>query len=228
MKHTLYHGSPNIIVKPEYGTGNVCNDFGQAFYCTENSKVAKEWAVDDGLSGYVNCYSFEDDGLKVLDLLDGNYHILNWLALLMDNRKFRVDTELKADSEKYILETFLVPYGDYDCIVGYRADDSYFALANAFFNNAMTLEKVFKLMKLGKEGEQWSIRSKAALERMEFSSADRADCVSFYPARKSRDEKIRDKDRKLRDNIVSGTFLVDIIREEWGNDDGRLQRMLHS
>lgn len=28
---------------PQYGMGNVHNDYGRAFYCTESIKMAKEW-----------------------------------------------------------------------------------------------------------------------------------------------------------------------------------------
>ena len=32
----LYHGSPEIVRKPEYGKGKPYNDYGRGFYCTEN------------------------------------------------------------------------------------------------------------------------------------------------------------------------------------------------
>lgn len=227
MKHIIYHGSPNIIFRPEYGTGNVQNDFGQGLYCTKSLNMAKEWAVENGRNGYANCFEIEDDGLKCLDLLDGNYHVLNWLAVLLDNRAFRIDSETKAASEKYIRDIFLPKYEDCDLIYGYRSDDSYFSFANSFLNNAMTVEKLTELMQLGEQGEQFVVRSQKAFEKIQFLHADKADGVKYYSQRKSHDEKAREREKKIRDNIKEGTFLVDIIREEWRNDDGRLQRMLH-
>lgn len=38
---TIYHGSENIIAKPEYGKGRLNNDFGQGFYCTASEALAK-------------------------------------------------------------------------------------------------------------------------------------------------------------------------------------------
>ena len=34
-KLTIYHGSPVIIEKPQFGVGNPNNDYGLGFYCTE-------------------------------------------------------------------------------------------------------------------------------------------------------------------------------------------------
>ena len=42
---TIYHGSENIIAKPEYGKGRLNNDFGQGFYCTASEALAKEWGT---------------------------------------------------------------------------------------------------------------------------------------------------------------------------------------
>ena len=50
----IYHGSKNIITKPEFGKGNIANDYGLGFYCTENIELAKEWACSDKVTnGYV-------------------------------------------------------------------------------------------------------------------------------------------------------------------------------
>lgn len=43
----IYHGSKNIIEKPEFGKGNKKNDYGLGFYCTENVELAKEWACSN-------------------------------------------------------------------------------------------------------------------------------------------------------------------------------------
>ncbi|MBO4366707.1 MAG: DUF3990 domain-containing protein, partial [Clostridia bacterium] len=31
----IYHGSKIVVQTPEYGKGNVHNDYGRGFYCTE-------------------------------------------------------------------------------------------------------------------------------------------------------------------------------------------------
>ena len=39
---TLYHGSADIIERPEFGKGNSRNDYGLGFYCTREIELAKE------------------------------------------------------------------------------------------------------------------------------------------------------------------------------------------
>jgi len=66
---TIYHGSQNIIVTPEFGKGKPYNDYGQGFYTTDNAPLAGEWAVlHSNKDGYVNEYSFDQSGLEVLKL----------------------------------------------------------------------------------------------------------------------------------------------------------------
>ena len=38
-KLTIYHGSQKLIQQPVYGAGNVRNDYGLGFYCTENMEM---------------------------------------------------------------------------------------------------------------------------------------------------------------------------------------------
>ncbi len=55
----IYHGSKNIIEKPEYGKGKPYNDYGRGFYCTEFPELAKEWACNDEGGGYANKYELD-------------------------------------------------------------------------------------------------------------------------------------------------------------------------
>lgn len=41
-KITLYHGSPNEIIVPQYGYGEERHDYGKGFYLTESIELAKE------------------------------------------------------------------------------------------------------------------------------------------------------------------------------------------
>ena len=62
----LFHGSEKIIEKPVFGRGNIKNDYGRGFYCTENEELAKEWACSNNHDGFANKYEFDMDGLNVL------------------------------------------------------------------------------------------------------------------------------------------------------------------
>mgnify|MGYP003178267296 CR=1 FL=1 len=160
MKLKLYHGSANIIEKPEFGLGNAKNDYGLGFYCTEHIELAKEWACAENRDGFANEYELEMDGLTILNLSEAEYHILNWLAILLENRTFVIERGLPSAAKEYILSEFLPDYEEADVIRGYRADDSYFSFASAFLNNTISLEQLGEAMKLGKLGEQVVIKSR--------------------------------------------------------------------
>ena len=82
----IYHGSEQIVKKPEFGKGEINNDYGQGFYCTKNKGLAGEWAVLwTEQDGSINEYSFDYKGLKVLYL--NQMPIENWIAVLVSNRR---------------------------------------------------------------------------------------------------------------------------------------------
>lgn len=223
---TIYHGSKFIIEQPEWGKGNPHNDYGLAFYCTENLELAGEWACSEMMDGYVNAYRMDMSDLKLLNLDAGDYHILNWLAILLENRTFRMSSDLMVQGMDYIRSAFLPKYKEADIIIGYRADDSYFSFANAFLNNALSLERLQQAMLLGHLGEQVAIRSQNAFERLQFVSAEHVDRTVYYPKKRMRDEKARADFSVMKRSVGDGTYLMDIIRQQWGNEDERLQRII--
>ena len=145
----IFHGSENRIEKPEYGKGKPYNDYGLGFYCTEDIEMAKEWSCGEEHDGFANEYTLDITGLKVLNLNAPEYTILHWLAVLLKNRTFRLTNPIAKDAKEYLLEHFPVNTEDYDIIIGYRADDSYFSFADDFLNNAISVRKLEKAMRLG-------------------------------------------------------------------------------
>lgn len=162
----LYHGSQFIIQKPEYGKGARHNDYGKGFYCTEQIELAKEWACAKQGDGYANIYDLDFNGLNVLNLNDGHYNILNWLALLADNRTYWQNGSIAEEAKSYIKENFLPDISSYDVIIGYRADDSYFAFAQDFVAGVISMQKLAHAMKFGQLGEQIVLKSKKLLNRL--------------------------------------------------------------
>ena len=227
-KLTIYHGSQKLIQQPVYGEGNVRNDYGLGFYCTENVNLAKEWACTEENSGYANCYQLDLGGLTILDLSDHRYHILNWLSLLLQNRVFKISNDLAAEGKEYMLDTFLPEYEEKDIIIGYRADDSYFSFANAFLNNTLSLAQLEKAMYLGRLGEQIVLKSKKAFEQISFTEIIPAEKEIYYPMKTARDKEAREAYRRERSNrrASDAVYLIDILREEWKSDDSRLRRNL--
>ena len=220
----LYHGSVNMIEEPEFGVGNSKNDYGQGFYCTEHIELAKEWACAENRDGFANEYELETDGLSIMNLSDARYHILNWLAILLENRTFVIERGLALTAKDYNLSEFLPEYKNADVIRGYRADDSYFSFASAFLNNTITLEQLGKAMKLGKLGEQVVLKSKRSFAQLKYSRAILADNQIYYPKKAARDRSARESFREERMNtVLEGIYVIDIVRNNWKNDDPRLR-----
>lgn len=97
MKKLLYHGSENIIRQPKYNQGAKTNDYGRGFYCTEEIELAREWACKKQKNGYVNKYELDWSELDIMNLNNSQYSILNWLALLADNRTYWQNGSIAQD-----------------------------------------------------------------------------------------------------------------------------------
>lgn len=227
-KLTIYHGSSKIIEQPIFGFGNPNNDYGLGFYCTENIDLAKEWACSAESDGYANKYELNLSGLSVLSLTNGEYNILNWLYMLLENRKFRISGEIAKQAKEYIFENFAIDYKSYDIIKGYRADDSYFSFANAFLNNTISISQLEKAMVLGKLGEQVVLLSEEAFNSLSYVDSDPAPKEIYLPKKLARDTEARTefKEEKKRGSILTEKYILDIMREGWKNDDSRLQRVV--
>lgn len=226
MKKILYHGSEFLIEKPVFGKGARHNDYGRGFYCTENIELAREWACVKQKNGYVNIYELDMEGLKVLNLNDSKYHILNWLAILADNRTYWQKGSIAEEAKKYIKEHFLIDIIPYDIIVGYRADDSYFSFAQDFVSGVISLEKLSEAMRLGKLGEQIVLKSPKAFETIYFQNYENVDAEIYYIKKAEREREARReyRRRKKESADIHELFMLDIMREGMENGDTRLFR----
>lgn len=225
----IYHGSPQITKHPELVKGKPYNDYGQGFYCTESLDLAKEWACPTQKDGFANKYILNAEGLDLLNLSDGSFHILNWLALLLQNRTFDLSAALALQACEYIIQTFMPNIKEKDLIIGYRADDSYFSFAEDFVSGALSLRDLDEAMCLGALGEQVVLISPKAFEQISFEGYEVASYQKYHIKRISRDNIARQtyssKKKDLK-TLKGGMFVLDILREEMKNDDPRIQRIL--
>lgn len=224
MVRKLYHGSCNIIEKPVFGKGKRYNDYGLGFYCTDSLEMAKEWGVSRDKNGYANCYELDCEGLRILDLNAPQYCILHWLAVLLENREFDVPSALALEAKEYILKHFSVDYKDYDAIIGYRADDSYFSFAQDFINGTISYRQLNNAMHLGKLGQQFVLKSKKAFDRIQFVGFEVAEHEKWFARQQSRDQKARrqyfDVERFKRQR--GDLYIMQIMDEEMKPNDSRL------
>ena len=228
-KIELLHGTDHIIEIPDINKGNSKNDYGKGFYCTRLPEMAKEWACKQNTDGFINRYELDLTDLKILNLSDGTHTVLNWIAILLQHRTLSLDTEIAIDAKDYIIEHYSIDTSEYDVIVGYRADDSYFRYAESFVENGLSLRNLNKALRLGKLGEQTVLVSQKAYDQLKFIDAEPVDKTIYYPKFINRDAKAREsyrndikKSKSYRDDI----FVMDILREEIENDDPRLQQIL--
>lgn len=221
----VYHGSDHIVSNPQYGVGKVTNDYGQGFYCTASEELAYEWAVDSNRDGYANTYDFNMDNLNVMDLSNGDFSVVNWIAILINNREFQIDSLIGLEAKEYISRFFLPELKSYDVIRGYRADDSYFSFAKDFLNNTISLRQLAKAMYLGDLGEQIVLKSPKAFKNITYMESHEAKSSIWYPRKQFRDESARKmyRDKTKIDFSVSDIYVRDILKEEMKNEDIRLQ-----
>ena len=221
----LFHGSEKIIECPEYGKGERHNDYGRGFYCTESIELAKEWACADNKDGYANEYEFDLTGLNLLKLNEGGYNILNWLAVLAENRTYWEKNSISEQAKQYLHDNFLIDISPYDVIIGYRADDSYFSFAQDFVSNTISLKQLSEAMHLGKLGEQVVLKSEKVFRQIRYVGNEQAFRTEYFVKKSARDKAARLEYRKSKQNAadISDVFMLDIMREGMKNGDKRLQ-----
>lgn len=211
-KLIIYHGSNELKGLPVFGKGKKINDYGLGFYCTEDLEKAKLWSVMNNTDGFVNKYELNVEGLKILRLDDSN--ILQWLAILASNRL--LDLKESDIYRKLFIDKYLdICIDDYDCIEGYRADDSYFYIAKGFFNGRFCIEDLNELLHLGNLGRQFVLKSKKAFGKLEFVSCYNVNKLNYYNKYSKIDSEARIMARKISE--VSGfrehrTLIYDLIR----------------
>lgn len=195
------------------------------FYCAQELNLAKEWAVSEEQDGYANEYRMDMTGLDVLDLSKENFTILHWIAILLQNRVFDIQSDFGEEARNYLIRNFDVEYQKYDVIIGYRADDSYFSFAQDFLNNAISLRKLSSAMYLGKLGVQIVLKSEQAFKQITFQQALLAENKRWMPQKMARDSRARQEyfssrkePRKQRD-----IYMLQILDEEMKANDPRIR-----
>ena len=221
----LYHGSEKIIENPVFGKGNLRNDYGRGFYCTENEELAKEWACSNNKNGFANKYELKLEGLNILYLNSSEYNVLHWLTILTKNRTYWERNTISETAKTYLSKHFMIDTSKYDVIIGYRADDSYFSFARDFVSGAISYKQLSEAMHLGKLGEQVVLVSEKAFQNLKYISCSPANPSIYYAKKKERDREARKEYRKAKfnDNLENELFIIDIIREEMTGNDLRLR-----
>lgn len=208
-KLTLYHGTPDEIVTPQYGLGDAKHDYGMGFYLTESLDLAKEWAVcrPNETNGWVHKYELETDDLKILDFQQ--ISVLSWLAELIKHRDASDTKRYRVLAEKFI-EKYGVDTTGYDVIKGWRADASYFYIAKEFVRDNIDIDILEDLLSLGGLGIQYCIKTEKAYARLREvdGSIMPVDYAEFNDRYNTRDNTARQRMRDLVDSDANQVTKV--------------------
>ena len=171
----IYHGSKVVIEHPLVKGSDETNDYGASFYLTKDLEAAKSWACKNSSVGIVNEYEVkasEFDKLRILDLTNkSKYGVLNWMAILM---RFRVlDSSFVKRNQLTLdwLQKYYVDVDDYDVVIGFRADDSYFRFPLRFVSNDLSFDDLEDVFLSGHLGVQYAFMSERAIKLLTFKKA---------------------------------------------------------
>lgn len=225
MLRVLYHGSPIILRTPGYGFGNEWNDFGAGFYCTDSYDLAAKWASGHGRDGFVNTYRLDDKSLRTLDLGNPRYCILHWLAVLLNYREFDTLTPMAYQARDYIRTAFAVDHRDYDCIIGWRADNVHFTFAQDFLNEEISYQQLRDAVRMSGLGRQTVLKSRRAFDRILFAGYESIKNNIEYPARIAREKSAISAYNKriFRREDPSGLYVSTIMLDNIQEYDPRLR-----
>lgn len=171
----IYHGSKVVVTKPIIKGSNSTNDYGPSFYMTIDLDAAKSWACKNNTLGIVNEYRIDNkkfDKLKVLDLTNKTkYNVLNWLAILMHFRELNPSFIKQNKMVLDWLEKYYINVDEYDVVIGFRADDSYFRFPINFISNNLSYNDLEDVFLSGNLGVQYAFMSGRAIRSLIYNGA---------------------------------------------------------
>lgn len=228
MQRTIYHGSSQVIRTPRFGSGAAGNDYGLGFYCTEDPSLAGEWAVSRGRNGFINRFTIETGGLRIINLNSPQYCILHWLSVLLNHREFDSVSSSVYQAREYIRSVFSVDYQNCDCMVGFRSDNSNFLFAQTFLNGDISYRQLNDAVRMNDTGRQFVLKSNRAFDRILFYGYTVAHNEEYCPAMYSRDSRAMERFASLTagspaDGRADELYAGQIVSERIQPYDPRLR-----
>lgn len=208
----LFYGADRIVEKPEYNGGRAGNDYGPGFYLTPNKEMARLWACKNKDGGYCITYDVDIAKLEILDLTNAtDENVLQWISLLVQHRFSKEEYENNRQNIEWLKKKHVFP-DDADMIIGYRADDSYFAYSRDFVANDLSLETLAQAMRIGKLGLQYVLKSRKAFTRIRMCEYEKVAHSDEYQMFRNR---ALQQYRALRkEDSINNTFIRDLMRKK--------------
>ena len=154
----IYHGSIEIVEKPEIREANRSLDYGSGFYATTSYEQALSWvkrrANEKKLSkGYINIYEFNKDSINNFKHLIFESATEEWLDFVMQNRI--------RDSFEH----------DYDIVYGPVANDKVYASFALFEGGFINKQALISELKTYKLVDQYLFHTEESLKTLKFIEA---------------------------------------------------------
>lgn len=215
----IYHGSKVLIEQPSVKGSDKANDYGPSFYLTKDLMAAKSWACRNNSVGIVNEYEIRSSAFKELKILDltnkDKYSVLNWMAILMHFRE--LDSSFVRNNIITLewLQKFYINVDDYDVIIGFRADDSYFRFPLRFVANDLSFDDLEDVFLSGHLGIQYAFMSERAIKLLTFKKiivCDEEYLGHYYSALTKASQQFDELLNRPRD--PKKKYILDLMREE--------------
>lgn len=162
----LYHGSTQLVKKPEIRSSVSYLDFGTGFYTTTSYEQAERWARvkmrrEKKSLGYVSVYNFDLESAKT-DAVIRQFEAadMEWLQFVIDNRSGKALPD------------------NADIHIGPVADDNVYKSIRLFETGVLDAQETLKRLKTELLHDQWTLHTEKILSYCRFIRAYevREDC----------------------------------------------------
>lgn len=154
----LYHGSLELVEKPEIRQPNRLLDYGSGFYTTTSVAQAEAWvrrrmSEKKVSAGYINVYEYNKNSNIDINVLIFDKPNEEWLDFVMKNRTI-----------KYYQH-------DYDIVYGPVANDRVYAAFALYEGGLIDKQMLIAELKTYKLVDQYLFHSERALQLLKFIEA---------------------------------------------------------
>lgn len=154
----VYHGSIELVERPELRPSNRTLDYGKGFYTTTSFKQAKDWVrrrmkENEATHGYVNAYELEESAMQSLNCLMFHAPTEDWVDFVMLNR-----------TQNGFTHTFDIVYGPV-------ANDRVYAAFALYEGGLINKQQLIAELKTYKLVDQYLFHTEEALKTLTFIEA---------------------------------------------------------
>lgn len=151
----IYHGSFEVVKKPEIRQPNRSLDYGSGFYTTtsfaQTQKLVERRMKDKGVAvGRVNVYELDEKALENMNVLLFKKPTVEWVNFVMRNRMERGFTH------------------DYDIVYGPVADDSVYTQFTLYEGSIISMPTLIQELKTYKLVDQYLFHTEKSLTAIKF------------------------------------------------------------